>query len=89
MSIGLLAYASARWRIMVFARHLDSFIVTPNARPPIRTLQKHMPTLTRTATQLNRRAIMGNNADYLTVNLDNFVIHERLYTFRQFSYQRN
>jgi len=30
--------------------HLDSFIVTPNSRPPIGTLQKHMPTLTRTAT---------------------------------------
>jgi hypothetical protein len=30
-------------------RHLDSFIVTPNARPPIGTLQKHMPTLTLTA----------------------------------------
>jgi hypothetical protein len=27
-------------------RHLDSLIVTPNARPLIRTLQKHMPTLT-------------------------------------------
>jgi hypothetical protein len=31
-------------------RHLDSFIVTPNARPSIGTLQKRMPTLTRTAT---------------------------------------
>ena len=31
-------------------RHLDNFIVTPNARPPIGTLQKRMPTLTRTAT---------------------------------------
>jgi hypothetical protein len=31
-------------------RHLDSFIVTPNALPLIGTLQKHMPTLTRTAT---------------------------------------
>jgi hypothetical protein len=30
--------------------HLDSLIVTPNARPSIGTLQKHMPTLTRTAT---------------------------------------
>ena len=30
--------------------HLDGFIVTPNARPLIRTLQKRMPTLTRTAT---------------------------------------
>jgi hypothetical protein len=30
-------------------RHLDIFIMTPNARPPIGTLQKHMPTLTRTA----------------------------------------
>jgi len=32
-------------------RHLDNFIVTPNARPSIGTLQKHMPTLTRTATR--------------------------------------
>ena len=31
-------------------RHLDSFIVTKNFRPSIRTLQKRMPTLTRTAT---------------------------------------
>jgi hypothetical protein len=38
-------------------RHLDNFIVTPNARPSIGTLQKLMPTLTRTATQLNRRAV--------------------------------
>jgi len=30
--------------------HLDSFIVTPNARPSIGTLQKRMPILTRTAT---------------------------------------
>jgi hypothetical protein len=29
---------------------LYSFIVTPNARPLIGTLQKHMPTLTQTAT---------------------------------------
>jgi hypothetical protein len=27
-SIGLQANASASWRIMVFARHLDNFIVT-------------------------------------------------------------
>ena len=31
-------------------RHLDNFIMTPNARPLIGTLQKRMPTLTRTAT---------------------------------------
>jgi len=31
-------------------RHLDSFIMTPNTRPLTGTLQKHMPTLTRTAT---------------------------------------
>jgi hypothetical protein len=37
---------------------LDSFIVTPNARPPIGTLQKRIPTLTRTTTQLNRRAVI-------------------------------
>jgi len=29
--------------------HLDSFIMTPNARPPIGTLQKRIPTLTQTA----------------------------------------
>jgi len=29
--------------------HLDSFIVTPNARPLTGTLQKLMPTLTQTA----------------------------------------
>jgi len=31
-------------------RHLDSFIVTRNFRPSTGTLQKRMPTLTRTAT---------------------------------------
>jgi hypothetical protein len=31
-------------------RHLESFIVTPNVRPPIGTLQKRMPTPTQTAT---------------------------------------
>jgi hypothetical protein len=31
-------------------RHLDSFIVTRNIRPSTGTLQKRMPTLTRTAT---------------------------------------
>jgi hypothetical protein len=31
------------------SRHLDSFILTPSARPPIGTLQKLMPTLTQTA----------------------------------------
>ena len=31
-------------------RHLDSFIVTRNFHPSTGTLQKHMPTLTRTAT---------------------------------------
>jgi hypothetical protein len=30
-------------------RHPDNFIVTPNARPSIGTLQKRMPVLTRTA----------------------------------------
>jgi hypothetical protein len=39
-------------------RHLDRFIVTPNLHPSIGTLQKRMPTLTRAATQLNRRAVM-------------------------------
>ena len=40
--------------------HLDSFILTPNARPSSGTLQKRMPTLTQTATQLNRRAVIAN-----------------------------
>jgi hypothetical protein len=31
-------------------RHLDNFVVTRNFRPSTGTLQKHMPTLTRTAT---------------------------------------
>ena len=31
-------------------RHLDNFILTRNLHPSIGTLQKHMPTLTRTAT---------------------------------------
>jgi hypothetical protein len=31
-------------------RHLDNFIVTKKSCPLTRTLQEHMPTLTRTAT---------------------------------------
>ena len=40
--------------------HLDNFIVTKKSCPLIGTLQKRMPTLTRTATQLNRRAVIAN-----------------------------
>jgi hypothetical protein len=63
-SIGLQADAQLSWflhatlttlRDMTIPTHLsgpsyqDSFIVTPNASPPIGTLQKHMPTLSLTA----------------------------------------
>jgi hypothetical protein len=41
-------------------RRQDNFILTPNARLSIGILQKHMPTRTRTATQLNRRAVRVN-----------------------------
>jgi hypothetical protein len=41
-------------------RHLDNFILKRNHRPSIGTLQKLMPTLTRTPTQLNRRAVSTN-----------------------------
>ena len=37
-TIGLQADASARWRIMVFARHLDKFIMRDNFVPSIGTL---------------------------------------------------
>ena len=37
--------------------HLDNFIVTRKSCPLTGTLQKHMPTRTRPATQLNRRAV--------------------------------
>jgi hypothetical protein len=47
MSIGLQADARV---VMVFARYLDYFIVTKNSYPLTGTLQKHMPTLTQTAT---------------------------------------
>jgi hypothetical protein len=46
-SIGLQADARV---VMVFARHLDNFIVTNNFRSSTGTLQKRMPTLTLTAT---------------------------------------
>jgi hypothetical protein len=38
--------------------HLDNFIVTRKSCPLTGTLQKHMPTLTQTATQLYHRAVM-------------------------------
>jgi hypothetical protein len=37
--------------------HLDTFIVTRNFLLPIGTMQKHMPTLTQTATQTYQRAV--------------------------------
>ena len=46
-SIGLQADARV---VMVFACHLDNFILTKNHHPSTGTLQKRMPTLTRTAT---------------------------------------
>ena len=46
-SIGLQADARV---VMVFARHLDNFIVTRNFRPSTWTLQKRMPTRTLAAT---------------------------------------
>ena len=46
-SVGLAANAHG---VMVFARHLDSFIVTRNFRSYTGTLQKRMPTQTLTAT---------------------------------------
>jgi hypothetical protein len=46
-SIGLQADAQV---VMVFARHLDNFIVTNKSYSLTRTLQKRMPTLTLTAT---------------------------------------
>ena len=42
-------------------RHQDNFIVTPNSRPSIGTLQKHMPTLTRTATNQTAGPLGCNN----------------------------
>jgi len=50
-SIGLQANARV---VMVFARHLDNFILTKNLHPSTGTLQKHMPTLTHLATARGR-----------------------------------
>jgi hypothetical protein len=60
-------------------------------------LAKNSPTLTPFAnalgrlppTQLNRRAVMGNSADPVTVNLDNFVMLDSSLLPRQIRYQRN
>jgi len=41
--------------------HRDNFIVTANLSPLIGTVQKHMPTLTRTATNPNPLAVVCNN----------------------------
>jgi hypothetical protein len=56
MSMGLLADALLSWFLH---RHLDSFIVTPNARPLTGTLQKRMPTLTQTATPHTTRPLVA------------------------------
>jgi hypothetical protein len=48
-------------------RHLDSFIVTPNGRPLIGTIQKHMPTLTPFATAQGRLTATNQTAGPLAV----------------------
>jgi hypothetical protein len=57
-------------------RHLDSFIVTKKSCPLTGTLQKRMPTLTRTATQLNRRAVMLKHQ--ATTRQDNSLVLRKL-----------
>jgi hypothetical protein len=47
-------------------RHLDNFIVTTNIRPSTGTLQKHMPTLTRTATH-QTAGPLGNTCNHLVI----------------------
>ena len=49
---------------------------------------KTSSTATLTATQLYHRAVMGNSADHVTVNPDNFVNIDRALLPRQFRYQR-
>jgi hypothetical protein len=58
-SIGLQAYAQV---VMVFASPSGQFYLDPKHTHITRTLQKRMPTLTRTATKLNRRAVSTNRS---------------------------
>ena len=50
-------------------RHLDSFFVTKNFDSSTGTLQKRMPTPTRTPTQLNRRAVRCHGIPVTTSGL--------------------
>jgi hypothetical protein len=57
--------------------HLDNFIVTPNTHSLIGTLQKHMPTRTRTATQLNRRAVrLSKNLPFLFISMGSEILQK-------------
>ena len=74
----------------------DNFIVTSECSSTYRDWQKtrHLDILRYRSGQahgnsLNRRAVMGNCADQVTVNLDNFVIIDSSLLPRQFRYQRN
>jgi len=49
-------------------RHLDSFIVTPNALPLIGTLQKRLPTLTPLAAARGRLTATNQTARPLVVS---------------------
>jgi len=70
----------------------SSFTVTCGYSAIYRDWQKTWhrdPPAGGTPTQLNRRAVMGNSADHVTVNLDNFAILDSFLLPRQFRYQRN
>lgn len=50
--------------------HLDNFIVTTKSCSSIGTLQKHMPTLTQTATNPNHRAVrLSKNLPFLFITI--------------------
>jgi len=53
-------YTGSNYRCLSGHCNRDNFIVTANLSPLIGTMQKHMPTLTRTATNPNPLAVIGN-----------------------------
>jgi hypothetical protein len=67
-------------------RHLDSFILTQNSRPSIGSLQKRMPTLTLTATQLNRRAVTVNTGHTTNDKISQKNYHPLHYMYRLFDF---
>jgi hypothetical protein len=69
--------------------HLDNFIMTRKLSSVYRDFAKTHANPDTDGNSPYHRAVMGNSANHVTVNLDNFVIFDSSLLPRKFRYQRN